>query len=297
MNDSVGLMHPAYFVGRTELLDWLNSTLQLKLSKIEETASGAVACQIFDLLFPNTVHMSKVNWGARSEWEFIGNYKVLQAACDKVGVDRKIEVDRLIKARQQDNLEFMQWLKKFFDDNASAATKEPYDPVARRNLGKGASGIKWCKAGANVSPVKPSQPKATVRTFTASTSPARAGANSHHKEVKATKPATVSAAMEKENSSQDQVSSLVSTLRMEIDSLRNALQMEKEENNERIARMELQLRASEEDCDVYLSKLKNVELALQALSDADVDGKLVIDTIKHVLNDEEREVELSASNE
>jgi len=48
---------------------------------------------------------------------------------------------------------------------------------------------------------------------------------------------------------------------------------------------------------VYLSKLKNVELALQALSDADVDGKLVIDTIKHVLNDEEREVELSASNE
>ena len=33
-------MDPAYFVGRKAILDWLNNTFQMNLSKIEETASG-----------------------------------------------------------------------------------------------------------------------------------------------------------------------------------------------------------------------------------------------------------------
>ena len=59
------MMDNAYFVGRNELLTFFNDLLKLKLSKIEETASGAVACQLTEYIFPGSIPMSKVNWEAR----------------------------------------------------------------------------------------------------------------------------------------------------------------------------------------------------------------------------------------
>ena len=53
----------AYFVSRNEILSFLNGLLDMNLTKIEETASGAVACQLTEYIFPGSVPMSKVNWG------------------------------------------------------------------------------------------------------------------------------------------------------------------------------------------------------------------------------------------
>ena len=62
------------------------------MSKIEETASGAVVCQLLDAIYPGEVPMSKVRWDARSPHEFIENYKIVQAVLEKKGVDKHIEV-------------------------------------------------------------------------------------------------------------------------------------------------------------------------------------------------------------
>jgi RP/EB family microtubule-associated protein len=71
----------------------------------------------------------------RSDYEFIGNYKLLQAAFTKNRVQRHVDVDKLIRAKYQDNLEFCQWLKAFYDQ--SGAVREDYDPNAIRARGKG----------------------------------------------------------------------------------------------------------------------------------------------------------------
>ena len=49
---NIGMMDSAFFVGRKELVDWVNDTLECSISKIEQTASGAFACQLFDIMHP-----------------------------------------------------------------------------------------------------------------------------------------------------------------------------------------------------------------------------------------------------
>lgn len=121
------MMDKAYFVGKVLIMQWLNElldvskldfkSLKLQISKIEQCATGSVYCAVMDALYPNTFNFAKVKWGAKHEHEFVENYKILQSAFDKNGVKRFIEVGKLVKAKYQDNLEFCQWLKAYFEKN------------------------------------------------------------------------------------------------------------------------------------------------------------------------------------
>jgi RP/EB family microtubule-associated protein len=146
MVEAIGIMEGAFFVPRTEIIAWINDLLKLSITKIEETASGAVACQIMDAMYPGLVPMQKVNWKAKYDYEFIANYKILQQCFLKQKIQKVIDVEKLIKGKYQDNLEFMQWMKKFYDLNGNKPLS--YDPVARRKGG-----------GLSAIPAKPNKPR------------------------------------------------------------------------------------------------------------------------------------------
>lgn len=139
---AIGMMDGAYFTSRNEILSFLNTLLDLNLAKIEQTASGAVACQVIEYIFPNSIAMSKVNWAAKGSHEYVTNYKLLQGAFSKNNIQKYIDVDKMIRGKYQDNLEFCQWLKAFFDQTSSMMnTREGYDPIAVRAKGKGGKAV------------------------------------------------------------------------------------------------------------------------------------------------------------
>ncbi|XP_036406278.1 microtubule-associated protein RP/EB family member 3-like isoform X2 [Megalops cyprinoides] len=116
-------------LSRHDMLAWVNDSLHLNYSKIEQLCSGAAYCQFMDMLFPGCILLKKVKFQARLEHEYIHNFKVLQAAFKKMNVDKIIPVERLVKGKFQDNFEFVQWFKKFFDANYDG---KDYDPLLAR---------------------------------------------------------------------------------------------------------------------------------------------------------------------
>jgi microtubule-associated protein, RP/EB family len=98
---SIGIMDPAFFVPKGQLLQWVNSKLKLNLAKVEECANGAVYTQLIDCMCwsspiyneagrrKENVAMKKINWSARDNSpEALNNYKVLQQAFDKCNIQK-----------------------------------------------------------------------------------------------------------------------------------------------------------------------------------------------------------------
>uniref|UniRef100_A0A8C5UME3 Microtubule-associated protein RP/EB family member 1 n=1 Tax=Microcebus murinus TaxID=30608 RepID=A0A8C5UME3_MICMU len=109
-------VHSTDNLSRHDMLGWINESLQLHLTKIEQLCSQAAYCQFMDMLFPGSTALKKVKFQAKLEHECIQNFKILQASFKRMGVDKIIPVNKL-------------WFKKFFDANYDG---KDYDPVAAR---------------------------------------------------------------------------------------------------------------------------------------------------------------------
>ncbi|KAJ3114106.1 hypothetical protein HK100_001765 [Physocladia obscura] len=139
------------------IAEMVNDLCQVNYTKIEQCGTGAVHCAIMDSIYRDVeffvlffrsslfrsvdkkisrqVPLSKVRFNAKQEYEYVANFKVLQACFDKHKVDIAIPVERLMKCKFQDNLEFMQFVKRHWDTYYPGGA---YDALTRR--GTSASG-------------------------------------------------------------------------------------------------------------------------------------------------------------
>jgi len=116
-------------MSRNDLVSWINQHLDTSYSKIEEMGSGVAYCHLLDMLFENCIVIKRVKFLAKNEVDYLSNWKVLQIALKKLGIDKTIPVEKLTKGKYQDNFEFCQWFKKFFDANYGG---HEYDALAVR---------------------------------------------------------------------------------------------------------------------------------------------------------------------
>ncbi|AGO10014.1 AaceriAAR024Wp [[Ashbya] aceris (nom. inval.)] len=148
---------------RTELLGWLNDLLRLDYTKVEQCGTGAAYCQIMDSIYGD-LPMHRVKFDARAEYESLTNFKILQSCFTKHKIEKTVFVDRLIKCRFQDNLEFLQWLRRFWIQNKD---ESPYDPESRRKSVRPVS----MRAPAQAPPSHPPK-RRSLATFAATGAPA-----------------------------------------------------------------------------------------------------------------------------
>lgn len=120
---------------RQELLSWLNSLLSLNMTKVEQCGTGAALCQVYDSVFLD-LPMNRVKFDAKTEYAYLENFKILSNTFRKHHIDRPIPMADLIKCKMQDNLEFLQWSKKYWDQYYPGGD---YDALGRRK-GQGPAG-------------------------------------------------------------------------------------------------------------------------------------------------------------
>ncbi|KXN64920.1 microtubule-associated protein RP/EB family member 1 [Conidiobolus coronatus NRRL 28638] len=112
---------------RADLLNWVNTLLELDIMKIEECGTGAAYLQILDSIYGD-VPLQKVKFYPNQEYEYIQNFKILQQCFHKKGIDKEIKVPKLIKKRFQDNFEFLGWMKRFWE----LTTSDQHYPAAEK---------------------------------------------------------------------------------------------------------------------------------------------------------------------
>ncbi|KAF7291335.1 hypothetical protein MIND_01278000 [Mycena indigotica] len=116
---------------RTELIQWVNDLLGLNYTKVEQCGTGGAYLQILDSIYLD-VPMARVKMAARQEYESLANYKIMQGVFKAKKIDKPIPVEKLVKCKMQDNLEFLQ-------RKGAAAEPATLAPVAPKSMGTGKS--------------------------------------------------------------------------------------------------------------------------------------------------------------
>lgn len=231
-------------LSRHDMLSWVNDCLRSQFTKIEELCTGAAYCQYMDMLFPGSVPMKRVKFRTNLEHEYIQNFKILQAAFKKMNVDKIIPIDRLIKGRFQDNFEFLQWFKKFFDANYDG---REYDAMlARDNLPMGMGG-----AGA---------PKGNGVPMAAVPRKAPLVSSTSRDKIKPISKVTPSRPAAQPVSSLERRPAANASKSSSQNSVSNA---QVEELTTQVMDMRLHLEGLEKERDFYFSKLRDIEILCQ----------------------------------
>ena len=122
-------------LGRSELLNWVNKTVESDYVRIEDLSDGVGFCQIIDAFFKNVNReMNSLKLNAINEIELKQkNLSLLNSLLGKAGCIKQIDPNKLAKGLFSINLEFLQYLFDFiYKTFGSVIPKKKYRGLKRR---------------------------------------------------------------------------------------------------------------------------------------------------------------------
>jgi len=241
-------------LSRQELVQWVNDTLELNVKKVEHLCTGAVYCQFMHMMFGGKIRIKRVKWESKLEHDYIQNFKILQESFKKTGCDKTIPVERLVKGRFQDNFEFVQWFKKFFDANYHG---QSYDPSAARD-----------------------------GNYLAVAGNPRSGGTPNSKPSSARQPKKINTSRSDQQKSTSTSTSVSSDQRIssaEVDSLKKQLKKMKVTCDQQEEEFQETLNSVMKERDFYFGKLREIETMCQVASDNSEANQFTKETCNQIL--------------
>lgn len=227
---------------RSELLDWINSEFDANYTRIEQCGNGAIFCQIFDSVYPDKIPLNRVHKDATADHQILHNYKLLQMGFNRVGISREVPVDKLMRFKLQDNLEFLQWFCRLCN-----------------NVDKHGVGIRSASSLANNSNVSNVPPPSLGTKRSAIRNTSSLGSREAVKSMRTTSGGIVQLGSRK---SGDSAAPSTKKLREEINQLRSVVE-DKSRTEESL----------ETERNFYFNKLREIEIICQSVEGKAQEGK------------------------
>ena len=122
-------------LGRSELLSWLNKTVESEYLKVEDLSDGVGFCQILEAFFKNISHeLNTLKLNSINDIEQKQkNLSTFNIILGKAGCPRQIDPIKMSKGVFSLNLEFLQYLWDFlYKSFGSVVPKKKYNGLKRR---------------------------------------------------------------------------------------------------------------------------------------------------------------------
>ncbi|KAJ3097330.1 hypothetical protein HDU97_004941 [Phlyctochytrium planicorne] len=218
------------------------------------------------------VPLSKVKFAAKHEYEYVQNFKVLQNVFDKHKIDNAIPVERLVKCKFQDNLEFLQWMKKYWDQMFPGGV---YDAIARRKGEGSVSSPSKMPSRTSSGPMK----KATSNPSVAAV-PKGASTRASNGSIPSARAAPAHGAST--GSLNGRSSSAAANWEREKAELEGEYQKMLAEMTQQTMDMKLAVEQAEKEREFYFGKLREIEILVQTYLDGIDTPMSLEDSLKNI---------------
>ena len=97
-------------LGRHEMVEWLNQTLEMELERLQDCADGVACCQLLEALAPGTVPLHEVDFNSATEQTNARNLAVLARALRRAGLHKEYDAEKVARGNFRELNDLLQWL-------------------------------------------------------------------------------------------------------------------------------------------------------------------------------------------